>query len=507
MFVHKAKSLIKSNSDGSMLNRKTIMNKLKSYKTLDEINKNPGLPLALAHIDKIRLDLLTQNNFKINPTKVTNIKKQNLINNINTFRKIYYNYNKNIKHSLDEINDMTKYNTQFIEKYNNIIVKSNNNNKTSNAFSDIRAQYEKQDYKLPKLENENNLFKSNLLLSDNDNELKKYIKYGLVTQKSFKKTLKFLERMNHKINNDLVDDNQVYDISIFKNLNSDTTNKYNGYRFSSSQFFALNKMPKQQLKEIRKYRKDIKKIKRTIKSMKDIDYFFSSDNKKYLDSLRHFNSRNTSSNFSTSLGNNNSSLFDKKSPKNKLILNLRNISKLSSDENSNNKRRKILKKKVTFRMDLNKLNSDKEKKDKENDKENKSQSKSNSKSEKKKKNKKYINKNINKNNYKKTLETLYNKISNSENTTIYDKKIRSYLKFRKYKLDHKIDENIICNNVEILRDKICKDESIKKVIGLRRSVGNYFKENKIFDNKELEIEKKVNDIEDEMIKAFSEFKN
>ena len=239
MFVHKAKSLIKSNSDGSMLNRKTIMNKLKSYKTLDEINKNPGLPLALAHIDKIRLDLLTQNNFKINPIKVTNIKKQNLINNINTFRKIYYNYNKNIKHSLDEINDMTKYNTQFIEKYNNIIVKSNNNNKTSNAFSDIRAQYEKQDYKLPKLENENNLFKSNLLLSDNDNELKKYIKYGLVTQKSFKKTLKFLERMNHKINNDLVDDNQVYDISIFKNLNSDTTNKYNGYRFSSSQFFKI----------------------------------------------------------------------------------------------------------------------------------------------------------------------------------------------------------------------------------------------------------------------------
>ena len=240
--------------------------------------------------------------------------------------------------------------------------------------------------------------------------------------------------------------------------------------------------------------------------MKDIDYFFSSDNKKYLDSLRHFNSRNTSSNFSTSLGNNNSSLFDKKSPKNKLILNLRNISKLSSDEDDN-KGRKILKKKVTFRMDLNKLNSDKEKKDKENDKENKSQSKSNSKSEKKKKIKKNINKNINKNNYKKTLETLYNKISNSENTTIYDKKIRSYLKFRKYPLDHKIDENIICNNVEILRDKICKDESIKKVIGLRRSVGNYFKENKVFDNKELEIEKKVNDIEDEMIKAFSEFKN
>ena len=414
-----------------------------------------------------------------------------------------------MKQYLKDLNDPNKKNDKFIENYNNLFAKSvDNRNKI--AFSDIRAQYEKQDYKLPKLENGNNLFKSNLLLSDNGTELKKYINYGLVTEKSNQKTLKYLDRLNEKIHNELlVDDNQVHDISIFKNLNNDENNNTNNiyknrryYIFSS--LIALRKMSKEKLKEIHKDKKDIKKIKKTIDSINDIDYFFSSDNKEYLDYIKYYNSRNTSANFSTSLGNNNS-LFSSKNKSN--ILNLRNISKLSSDENSNNKRRKILKKKVTFRMDLNKLNSDKEKKDKENDKENKSQSKSNSKSEKKKKIKKNINKNINKNNYKKTLETLYNKISNSENTTIYDKKIRSYLKFRKYPLEHKIDENIICNNVEILRDKICKDESIKKVIGLRRSVGNYFKENKVFDNKELEIEKKVNDIEDEMIKAFSEFKN
>ena len=61
--------------------------------------------------------------------------------------------------------------------------------------------------------------------------------------------------------------------------------------------------------------------------------------------------------------------------------------------------------------------------------------------------------------------------------------------------------------MEALRDKICKDQSIKKVIDLRRSVGNYFKQTKIIDNKELEIEKRVNNIEDEMIKAFAELKN
>ena len=69
MFNFKAKSLTRNNSEGSMSNRQNIINKLKSYKSLEEINKNSGISLALAHLEKIRFNLLTQNSYKISPIK------------------------------------------------------------------------------------------------------------------------------------------------------------------------------------------------------------------------------------------------------------------------------------------------------------------------------------------------------------------------------------------------------------------------------------------------------
>jgi hypothetical protein len=253
-------------------------------------------------------------------------------------------------------------------------------------------------------------------------------------------------------------------------------------------------MSKQQLKEILSYKREINRIKRTIDSIQDIDYFFSSDNKEYLDTLRYFNSRNTSANFSTSLGNNNSSLFDKNNFGNKSnILSLRNISKFTFDENesnSNKSKNKIIK---YNNIDPNTIT------------ENKSLTQLIVKPKKKRK-RKIIKKYINKNNYKEKLETLYNNIINSNDATLYDKKIKNYLRFRRFRLDPQINKNNICSNMESLRDKICKDDSIKKVIYFRKNMGNFFDDIQGINNKESEIEKKVNDIEDQMIKAFSELK-
>ena len=125
---------------------------------------------------------------------------------------------------------------------------------------------------------------------------------------------------------------------------------------------------------------------------------------------------------------------------------------------------------------------------------------------KKKRKRKIIKKYINKNNYKEKLETLYNNIINSNDATLYDKKIKNYLRFRRFRLDPQINKNNICSNMENLRDKICKDDSIKKVIYFRKNMGNFFDDIQGINNKESEIEKKVNDIEDQMIKAFSELK-
>jgi hypothetical protein len=295
--------------------------------------------------------------------------------------------------------------------------------------------------------------------------------------------------MNDNINNDLKDDNQIYDISFYNKINTNLNNRY-----KASSLYALNKMSKEQLKEILSYKREIKKIKRTIDSIQDIDYFFSSDNKEYLDTLRYFNSRNTSANFSTSLGNNNSSLFDKNNFGNKSnILSLRNISKFTFDENeskSNKSKNKIIK---YNNIDPNTIT------------ENKSLTQLIVKPKKKRK-RKIIKKYINKNNYKEKLETLYNNIINSNDATLYDKKIKNYLRFRRFRLDPQINKNNICSNMENLRDKICKDDSIKKVIYFRKNMGNFFDDIQGINNKESEIEKKVNDIEDQMIKAFSELK-
>ena len=485
MFEFRDKPLIRSSSDISLLKRENTIDKLRSFMSIEEMNKSPALASALTHNKRITFNLLTPNERKIIPIKLKNAKKQHLIDNINSLKKNYFNYNKSIKHSLEDIRNMSKRNSQFIQRYNNMVSKSGIVNK--NAFTDIRAEYEKKDYKLPNLEK--NLFKSNLLLSSNDTDLKKYINFGFGTKKSNKKTISFLERMNENINNDIKDENQVHDISFFNQINTNLNNRY-----KAASLYSLNKMSKQQLKEILSYKREINRIKRTIDSIQDIDYFFSSDNKEYLDTLRYFNSRNTSANFSTSLGNNNSSLFDKNNFGNKSnILSLRNISKFTFDENeskSNKSKNKIIK---YNNIDPNTIT------------ENKSLTQLIVKPKKKRK-RKIIKKYINKNNYKEKLETLYNNIINSNDATLYDKKIKNYLRFRRFRLDPQINKNNICINMENLRDKICKDDSIKKVIYFRKNMGNFFDDIQGINNKESEIEKKVNDIEDQMIKAFSELK-
>ena len=50
------------------------------------------------------------------------------------------------------------------------------------------------------------------------------------------------------------------------------------------------------MKEILDYKND---IKNTIDAIPEIYYFFDADNKKYLDSLKFFDSRKSSANFST----------------------------------------------------------------------------------------------------------------------------------------------------------------------------------------------------------------
>ena len=492
MIQFNANSLTRNNSYTTMLKKEKIMDLLKNHMTLDEINRNPTLSSALYNNKALKFSLLTSKENNIFPSLIKNQKKQKLINSINTFRKAYFDYNKNVKVSTDEINNISRQSNQFIKNYNNILLKTGMTKK--NVFSDIKAEYEKQNYNLPNLNDGENIFKSSLLLSNNDTDLKKYIIYGHGSKSGNEKSVEYLKKLDEELN-DEQDAIQKINFTLFSKLNSNL-------KFRKREYYnpLYNKIPRAKIKELLTYRRDIKKVQKTIDSIQDIDYFFNSDNKEYLNTLKFFYSRNSSANCSTSLGNNNSTFFDKKNATNKSnILSFRNISKYTLDEKENNKNKND-KNKIKINIGANTANFFSGNIGKENN-----PPKLYNVSKKKKIIKR---KKLKKIDYHKTLETLYNKISSASDTTIYNKKIRNFLKYRKYKLNSDISKNYICNNMESLREKFKKDNSIKKVIYFRQSVSNIYNGKKKTNiENEPEIEKKIYDIEDQMINAFTEKKN
>ena len=124
MIQFNANSLTRNNSYTTMLKKEKIMDLLKNHMTLDEINRNPTLSSALSNNKALKFSLLTSKENNIFPSLIKNQKKQKLINSINTFRKAYFDYNKNVKVSTDAINNISRQSNQFIKNYNNILLKT-----------------------------------------------------------------------------------------------------------------------------------------------------------------------------------------------------------------------------------------------------------------------------------------------------------------------------------------------------------------------------------------------
>ena len=72
---------------------------IKSHISSDEINSNPLIKDLTKKITKIKLDSLTKVKPHLTPIKNIKDEKENkLIDNINSFRQIYYEYNQNQKY-------------------------------------------------------------------------------------------------------------------------------------------------------------------------------------------------------------------------------------------------------------------------------------------------------------------------------------------------------------------------------------------------------------------------
>jgi len=255
------------------------------------------------------------------------------------------------------------------------------------------------------------------------------------------------------------------------------------------------------------YKNDINNIKNTIDSIPEIDFFFDADNKNYLNSLKFFNSRKSSANFSTGAnldrmsGHNNSSFCSKREFNASNISSIPDMTRITYNDD-----KKDINKNVSFNpntmisfLDQQKLKGKKLSRNeiptlthldkKPIKKKRLSVIKGNQKEQ------------------KKALEKLYKEISRSHDTTRQNRKIEKYLAMRKYDILPKLSPFNLCNNLENMREQICKGKTMKKVIDLRRYMGDTQENISQMYGNELKTTKSMNEMEDKMIKLFSGFKS
>ena len=271
-----------------LLNQRNTNELIKSHINPDEINENPLILDLIKKENKFRISPLTIYKPKLTPIKGINNKKTiKLINNINDFRQTFYDYNKNKKYPKNEIKPFEqKYN--FQEKFKEF---KNNTKKyfgEKDMLEEIKTKYEFNNISLPSIEGEDkNIFRSNLLLK-NDKNIKDFIAYNLVSEKSEKKSFLFLNKIQKILNNKIIGKLDEKMSKITHDIKKDIA--------WSKDFMIENQLEKTRLvkDEISKSQIDINNTSKIMKRINEIDFFFDSDNKNYLNSLKNKNSKKKS---------------------------------------------------------------------------------------------------------------------------------------------------------------------------------------------------------------------
>ena len=260
-------------------NNKTEL--IKSHITPEDLNENPVILDLIKKKQRLRFSSLTMYKPKLIPIKgINNKNTEKLINNVNSFRKIFFDYNKNKKYPKNDIKPYDqKYN--FQEKYKEF---KNNTKKyfsQKDMLEEIETKYKNNDISLPSIEEENkNIFKDNILLSK-DKNIKDFISYNLGSEKSDKKSFIYLNKMQKVLTNQIIGKMDSKMSNITYEIKKDIS--------WSKNFFMEEQLDKSRLikNEISKSQNDINSTKNLMKVINDIDYFFDVNNKKYLVSLKN----------------------------------------------------------------------------------------------------------------------------------------------------------------------------------------------------------------------------
>ena len=519
------------NSEQSPKNILSSNKFIESYASLSEKKKYPEISLALKKDKKIRFGLLSNLKPKLIDVKGINSEnKLKLVDRINSFRKIYFDNYHNQGFSMKEIRTLKKENSFFSKNYKIMKEKSGENKKQ--YFKEIKEEYEKKNYYVPALfGNKKNIFNGNILLY-NDNELQNFILYDIGTKKSNKKSLYFLE----KIQNEIINRRNVKEgkpqFIVYKNPLLEHKSNF-------------DKIVRDKKKEIKKSKSEIKKIRNTLNIMDEIDFFFNSDSKQYLDLLKYEDSRESSAKISTrvnspiglfenikffknlNLYNNRNNILENINTENTNATN--NANNITETINSpvNNNNNNILDLSdfrnngpITERNNNIHINVIKRKKKRETKKNSNSVDNNNninldSKKKIRIKTRMLTRKN-NKENFKTTLERLYERITkkgNNNNLLKFNNQINKYINSHKSKFPFSF-EGIkdlspynLSNKIENVRQKICNRNYIKDDVYLRKNNGGTMESINKLNKQDFNLKENITKIEDKMIKIFCDLNN
>ena len=513
-------SLNKLSSEKRTKNKRPyIMDLIKSHLTSDEINNSQIIKNIVKKIKKIKINSLTGQKPNLTPIKdIKDEKQKNLINNINSFRKIIYDYNKNQK--VPKKNEVKVYkgqkNYDFSKLYKQ--VKKSNNLEQKEMLEEIKQLYNKNNISLPYIEK--NMFKDNLLLI-NENKIKNSIEFKLTTEKSNKNSLSYLTSIQKSINNKIIGkEKKIQFPKIKESLGKDVLITRNEIKEDKNIF---SKNPKD----------DITSIKETINDMNDIDYFFDSNNKQYFNYLKDpesiKNSRNSSLINNSIKENKEDNAIDifklkvKKTKNNDKISYSKPISGVNNNSqiniynlnyNSLNKKTKLLNKnysmdnikenKIKNLIKLKKIylngkikNLDLKKKENKDTNSNiinlKNQARKKSTEEQKRLSIRIptlhsfqqsidlapsnlrvslpLSKRPDYYNQKSKVESIYNKIKNKDDNLNSNDLIKNYLKSRKYNVEQNIEPIDICYHYQNIKENIFRNDYFKKYIRLKKFSG------------------------------------
>ena len=260
--------------------KKSILEKLSKY----NLKQVPGIEKSAnykrkPYINPIRIDSRPEIK-KIDKEMDKSGKK--MLSEINSFKEILYNYNKDKKKQMDNFGKLQQENNKFSKIYNRIQKEKNKFNTGTyldyKAFINISRKYISKNISIPNLSKEHSIFTGNPLILSGS-ELKDYFYYNLGNKN---KSINFLNKVDELV-----------------------TRKKNGdEEMTKPEIEHLKKIIKKEKPKgyispkimIPKLKKDILKSKNTCENLNNIENFFKEfDNKRKInDYFSSYKNRNRS---------------------------------------------------------------------------------------------------------------------------------------------------------------------------------------------------------------------